>query len=115
MREIIKDTSKWIKFICMGMVLLVVGGLITLQSIDRYKEVQQIESKLGFDIKVVDRQSHDAWWAATRTYLVKPLEDDKENTMEYMFYLNKENKIEQWARLKNGNIIPPIEYEEMFK
>jgi len=114
-RKIRKDTSKWIKFIGMGMVLLVVGGLITLQSIDRYKEVQQIESKLGFDIKVVDRQSHDAWWAATRTYLVKPLEDDKENTMEYMFYLNKENKIEQWAKVENGKIIKPITYEEMSK
>lgn len=115
MRKIRKDISKWIKFIGMGMVLLVVGGLITWQSIDRYKEVQQIESKLGFDIKVVDRQSHDTWWAATRTYLVKPLEDDRGSNIEYMLYLNKENKIEQWVKVENGKIIPPIEYEEMFK
>ena len=113
MTEIRRDTSKWIKFIGIGMVLLVVGGLITWQSVDRYKEVQQIESKLGIDITVVDRQSHDAWWAATRTYLVKPLEDDKEGNMEYMFYLNKENKIEQWAKVKNGKVIKPIEYEDM--
>ena len=113
MTEIRRNTSKWIKFIDTGMVLLVVGGLIIWQSVDRYKEVQQLESKLGFDITVVDRQSHDAWWAATRTYLVKPLEDDKESNMEYMFYLNKENKIEQWAKVKNGKVIKPIEYEDM--
>ena len=41
----------------------------------------------------------------TRTYLVKPLEDGKESNMEYLFYLNKENKIEQWAKVKNGKTI----------
>lgn len=110
--EIRRETSKWIKFIGIGMVLLVVGGLITWQLVDRHKEVQQIESKLGFDITVVDRKSHEAWWAATRTYLVKPFEDDMEDNVEYLFYLNKENKIEQWAKLKNGEIIRPIKYED---
>ncbi|MFJ7933795.1 hypothetical protein [Sporosarcina sp. NPDC096371] len=115
MKKIRKDTSKAIKFIGIGTVLLVLVGIITWQSIDRYKEVQQIESKLGFDITVVDRQSHDAWWVATRTYLVKPSEDNKESNIEYMFHLNKENKIEQWATVKNGKIITPIKYEETFK
>lgn len=110
--EIRRDTSKWIKFISIGMALLVVGGLITWQLVDKHKEIQQIESKLGFDITVVDRQSHDAWWAASRTYLVKPLEGEKEDNMEYLFYLNKENEIKQWAKLKNGDIIPPIKYED---
>lgn len=110
--EIRSDTSKWIKFIGIGMALLVVGGLITWQLVDRYKEVQQIESKLGFDISVVDIQSHDVWWAASRTYRVKPLEGEKEDNVEYLLYLNKENKIEQWAKLKNGEIIPPIKYED---
>ena len=64
MTEIRRDNSTWIKFIGMGIALLVVVGLIIWQSVDRYKEVQQIESKLGFEITVVDRQSHDAWWAA---------------------------------------------------
>ena len=105
MTEIRRDNSTWIKFIGMGIALLVVVGLIIWQSVDRYKEVQQIESKLGFDITVVDRQSHDAWWAATRTNQVKPLEDGKESNMEYLFYLNKENKIEQWAKVKNGKTI----------
>ena len=105
MTEIRRDNSKWIKLIGIGIVLLVVVGLITWQSVDRHKEVQQIESKLGFDITVVDRQSHDAWWAATRTYLVKPLKDGKESNMEYLFYLNKENKIEQWAKVRNGKTI----------
>ncbi len=105
MTEIRRDNSKWIKFIGIGIALLVVVGLITWQSVDRHKEVQQIELKLGFDITVVDRQSHDAWWAATRTYLVKPLEDSKESNMEYLFYLNKENKIEQWAKVTNGKTI----------
>jgi hypothetical protein len=106
-------TAKWTKFIGIGMALLVVGGLITWQSVDRYKEVQQIESKLGFDITVVNRQSHGAWWAPSRTYLVKPLEDGKERGIEYLFYLNEENKIEQWAKLKNGKIIGNIiKYED---
>lgn len=105
MTEIRRDNSKWIRFIGIGIVLLVVVGLITWQSVDKHKEVQQIESKLGFDITVVDRQSHDAWWAATRTYLVKPLEEGKESNMEYLFYLNKENKIEQWAKVRNGKTI----------
>lgn len=113
MMKVRKDTSKWIKSIGLGMVLLVVSGLIIWQSVDRYKEVRQIELKLGFDIRVIDKQSHDAWWAATRTYLVKPLEDSQESNMEYMFYLNKENKIEQWAKVKNGKIIKPIKYEDM--
>ncbi|WP_338472559.1 hypothetical protein R4Z10_07395 [Niallia sp. XMNu-256] len=99
------DNSKWIKFIGIGIVLLVVIGLITWQSVDRHKEVQQIELKLGTDIKVVDRQSHGAWWAATRTYLVKPLEDGKESNMEYLLYLNNENKIEHWAKVRNGKTI----------
>ena len=103
--EIRMDNSKWFKFAGIGMVLLVVVGLITWQSVDRYKEVKQIESKLGFDITVVDRQSHDAWWAATRTYLVRPLGDGKGSNMEYLFYLNKENKVEQWAKVRNGKII----------
>ena len=90
-----------------------VGGLIIWQSVYRHKEVQQIESKLGFDIKVTDRQSHDAWWAATRTYLVKPLEENQERGVEYMLYLHKENKVEQWAKVKNGKIIEPIKYEDI--
>lgn len=101
-----KNHSRSIKFISIGIALLVVViGLITWQSVDRHKEVQQIESKLGFDITVVDRQSHDAWWAATRTYRVKPLEDDKESNLEYLFYLNSENEIEQWAKVENGKTI----------
>ena len=47
--EIRRDNSKWIRFIGIGIVLLVVVGLITWQSVDKHKEVQQIESKLGFD------------------------------------------------------------------
>ncbi|WP_112180437.1 hypothetical protein [Paraliobacillus zengyii] len=97
--------SKWIKFIGIGIVLLLVGGIITWQSFDRHEEVQEIELKLGFDITVVDRQSHDAWWAATRTYRVKPVEDGEEDNLEYLFYLNKENQIEQWAKIINGNTI----------
>jgi len=108
-----RNTSKRLKLIGVGMILLVVAGLITWQSIDKYKEVQQIESKLGFEITVVDRQSHDAWWAASRTYLVKPLEDGKESNIEYLLNLNRENKIEQWAKLENGKIIKPIHYENM--
>lgn len=113
MLEIRKDTSKWMKFIGIGIVVLVVGGLIIWQSVDRHKEVQQIESKLGFAIKVTDRQSHDAWWAAARTYLVKPVEESQESNIEYMFYLNKDNKIQQWAKLKDGKIIEPIKYEDI--
>ncbi|WP_117149150.1 MULTISPECIES: hypothetical protein [Paraliobacillus] len=97
--------SKWIKFIGIGIVLLLVGGIITWQSFDRHEEVQEIELKLGFDITVVDRQSHAAWWAATRTYRVKPVEDGEEDNLEYLFYLNKENEIEQWAKITNGNTI----------
>ncbi|PLT28675.1 hypothetical protein [Peribacillus deserti] len=108
MKRFTRDTLKSMKFLGIGMVLLLVVGLITWQSVDRYKEVQQIESKLGFDITVVNRQSHEAWWAATRTYLVKPLADGKESSMEYLFYLNKENKIEQWAQVKNGKTMKPI-------
>lgn len=107
-----RGTSKWIKYIGIGMALLVIGGFITLEFVDGNKEIQQIESKLGFDITVVDRQSHGEWWPATRTYLVKPLEDDEENNIEYLLYLNKENKIEQWAKLQNGEIIKPIYYED---
>lgn len=103
MTEIRRDHSKWIRFIGIGIVFLVVAGLITWQSVDKYKEVQQIESKLGFDVTVVDRQSHEAWWAATRTYVVKPLEKSKESNMEYLFYLNKENEIEQWAKVRNSS------------
>ncbi|WP_318508735.1 hypothetical protein [Bacillus sp. T3] len=105
MAEIRRDNSKRFKFVGIGMVLIVVVGLSTWQSVDRYKEVKQIESKLGFDITVVDRQSHDAWWAATRTYLVKPLGDGNESNIEYLFYLNKENKVEQWAKVRNGKTI----------
>ncbi|NMD71205.1 hypothetical protein HHO41_12935 [Bacillus sp. DNRA2] len=102
MAEIRRNNSKWFKFVGIGIVLLVVVGLFIWQSVDRYKEVQQIEEKLGFDITVVDRQSHDAWWAATRTYRVKPLGDGKESNVEYLLYLNKENKVEQWAKVKNN-------------
>ena len=111
-----RKASKWLKFISIGIVLLIVGGIILWQSIDRYKEVQQIESKLGFDIKVVKRDSpddDDIWWAASRTYRVKPVEAEKGSTIEYLLYLNKENKIEQWAKLENGKIIKPIHYEDM--
>ncbi|MCE4051534.1 MULTISPECIES: hypothetical protein [Bacillaceae] len=111
MAEIRRDNSKRNKlFIAIGIVLLVVVGLFIWQSVDRYKEVQQIESKLGFEITVVDRQSHEAWWAATRTYLVKPVDD--ESNLEYMLYLNKENKIEQWAKVENGEV-QNIKYEDM--
>lgn len=103
--EIRGDNSKWLKFVGIGIVLLVVVGLFTWQSVDRYKEVQQIESKLGFEITVVDRQSHDAWWAATRTYRVKPLGKGEESKIEYLLYLNKENKIEQWAKVRNGKTV----------
>ncbi|MFP9129442.1 hypothetical protein [Niallia sp. BSM11] len=111
MAEIRRYNSKRNKlFIAIGIVLLVVVGLFIWQSVDRYKEVQQIESKLGFEITVVDRQSHEAWWAATRTYLVKPVDD--ESNLEYMLYLNKENKIEQWAKVENGEV-QNIKYEDM--
>jgi len=111
MAEIRRDNSKRNKlFIAIGIVLLVVVGLFIWQSVDRYKEVQQIESKLGFEITVVDRQSHEAFWAATRTYLVKPVDD--ESNLEYMLYLNKENKIEQWAKVENGEV-QNIKYEDM--
>ena len=107
-----RKTSKWLTFICIGIVLLVIGGIIVWQSMERYKEIQQIESKLGFDITVVKRDSHDAWWAASRTYRVKPSEADMGSNIEYLLYLNKENKIEQWAKLENGKIIKPIYYED---
>ncbi|WP_088069972.1 hypothetical protein [Gottfriedia luciferensis] len=100
-----KKTSKWIIFIGIGILLLVVGGITRWQLIDRHKEIQQIESKLGFDIKVVNRQSNGTLWDISRTYIVKPLKDDKEKGIEYILYLNKDNKIEQWAKRKNGKII----------
>ena len=106
-------TSKWLKFIGIGIVLLVVSGIMIWQSIDKHKEIEQIESKLGFEITVVERDSHDVWWAASRTYLVKPSEADMGSNIEYLLYLNKENKIEQWAKLENGNIIKPIHYEDI--
>jgi len=91
----------------------VVGGITRWQLIDRNKEIHQIESKLGFDIKVVNRQSHNPWWEAPRTYLVRPVKEDKEHNIEYLLYLNKENKIEQWAKVKNGKVIKKtIKYED---
>ena len=112
MTKMKRGTSKWIMYMGIGMALLVIGGFITWEFVDGNKEIQQIESKLGFDITVVDRQSHGELLAATRTYLVKPLEDDEESNIEYLLYLNKENKIEQWAKLQNGEIIKPIYYED---
>ncbi|SDN26748.1 hypothetical protein SAMN05518871_104126 [Psychrobacillus sp. OK028] len=106
------STLKWIMFIGLGIVLLALVGLSIWDSNERSKEVQQIELKLGFEIKVLDRQSHGTLRAATRTYLVKPLDDDKESDLEYLLYLNEEDKIEQWAMVKNGKVIRPINTED---
>ncbi|MFJ7825611.1 hypothetical protein [Psychrobacillus sp. NPDC096623] len=106
------STLKWIMFICIGIVILALVGLSIWDSTERSKEVQQIELKLGFEIKVLDRQSHGTLRAATRTYLVKPLDDDKESDLEYLLYLNEEDKIEQWAMVKNGKVIRPIKTED---
>src|SRR4051794_34616518 len=103
--KIRRGTIKWITFIGIGIVLLTLVGLSIWDSTERSKEVQQIELKLGFEIKVLDRQSHGTLRAATRTYLVKPLnDDDKESNIEYLLYLNEEDKIEQWAMVKNGKV-----------
>ncbi|SES44891.1 hypothetical protein [Psychrobacillus sp. OK032] len=106
-----RGTLKWIMFIGIGIVLLALVGLSIWDSTERSKEVQQIELKLGFEIKVLDRQSHGTLRAATRTYLVKPL-DDKENDIEYLLYLNEEDKIEQWVMVKNGKTIRPYSTED---
>ena len=103
---------KWITFIGIGIVLLTLVGFSIWDSTERSKEVQQIELKLGFEIKVLDRQSHGTLRAATRTYLVKPLDDDKESNIEYLLYLNEEDEIEQWAMVKNGKVIRPYNTED---
>ena len=105
-------TLKWITFISIGIVLLALIGLSIWDSTERTKEVQQIELKLGFEIKVLDRQSHGTLRAATRTYLVKPLDEDKVSDIEYLLYLNEEDNIEQWAMVKNGKVIGPYDTED---
>ncbi|GGA24453.1 hypothetical protein [Psychrobacillus lasiicapitis] len=102
---------KWVTFIGIGIVLLVVAGFCIWDSTERSKEVQQIELKLGFEVKVLDRQSHGTLKEPTRTYLVKRL-DDKESEIEYRLYLNEEDNIEQWAMVKNGKTIRPYSTEE---
>ncbi|KOS68481.1 hypothetical protein AEA09_07915 [Lysinibacillus contaminans] len=110
--KIKRGTLKWIMFFSIGIVLLALVGLSIWDSTERSKEVQQIELELGFEVKVVDRQSHGTLRAATRTYLVKPLDDDKESDIEYLLYLNEEDKIEQWAMVKNGKTIRPYNTED---
>ncbi|MEO4055135.1 hypothetical protein [Solibacillus sp. CAU 1738] len=110
--KIKRGILKWITFIGIGIVLLGVAGLTIWDSAERTKEVKQIELELGFEIKVVDRQSHGTLRAATRTYKVKSLNDDKENDLEYLLYLNEEDKIEHWAIVKNGKVIKPNNTED---
>lgn len=102
---------QWITFIGIGMVLLAIVGLSIWDSTERSKEVQQIELELGFKVKVVDRQSHGTLRALTRTYLVKLLDDEKSD-IEYLLYLNEEDKIEQWVIVKNGKTIRPNNTED---
>ncbi|KAB7672049.1 hypothetical protein [Bacillus sp. B1-b2] len=104
-----RRSKKLIILLGVGLAIFAVVGVSIWQIIDRNEEVQVIESKLGFEISVVEKQSHEAWWAATRTYRVKP-EEDKDNSLEYLLYLNKENKIEQWAEVKDGDV-QNIKYE----
>lgn len=49
--------------------------------------------------------------AVTRTYLVKPLDDEKSD-IDYLLYLNEENKIEHWVIVKNGKNIRPNNTED---
>lgn len=102
---------QWITFIGIGMVLLAIVGLSIWDSTERSKEVKQIELELGFKVKVVDRQSHGTLRAVTRTYLVKPLDDEKSD-IEYLLYLNEEDKIEHWVIVKNGKKIRPNNTED---
>lgn len=103
---------KWFTFIGIGIVLLASVAFIKWDSAERSKEIQQIESKLGFEITVVDRQSHGTLRAPTRTYRVKRLEDDKDSDIEYLLYLNEKDEIENWAMVKNGKIVRPINKED---
>ena len=98
---------KWSAFISIGIVLLAIVGFYIWDSEEKSKEIQQIESKLGFEIKVVDRQSHGTFQAPTRTYKVKPLNASEENETEYILYLNEKDEIEQWAMIKNGKVVRP--------
>lgn len=107
-----RSILKSITIIVLGIVLLTLVGFRIWDSAERTKEVQQIESKLGFEITVVDRQSHGTLSAPTRTYLVKPLDGDKKSDIEYLLYLNEEDKIEQWAMVKNGKTIRPNNIED---
>ncbi|MDI2588524.1 hypothetical protein OR571_15730 [Psychrobacillus sp. NEAU-3TGS] len=106
-----RSSLKWITFIGIGIVLLVVAEFCIWDSNERSKEIQQIELKLGFEVKVLDRQSHGTLKAPTRTYLVKRL-DDKQSDLQYRLYLNEEDKIEQWAKVKNGKTIRIYRDEE---
>ncbi len=107
-----RGSLKWVSFISIGIVLLVIVGYLIWDSNEKTKEIQQIESKLGFEIKVVDRQSHGTFQAPTRTYTVKPINASKENETEYILYLNEKDEIEQWAMIKNGKIVRPDNEED---
>lgn len=60
----------------------------------------------------MDRQSHGSLRAVTRTYLVKPLDEDKESDIEYLLYLNEDDKIEHWVMVKNGKTVRPYNIED---
>ncbi|WP_312506674.1 hypothetical protein [Lysinibacillus sp.] len=100
-----RGNLKWITFIGLGVALLAIVGFSIWDSAEKSKEVQQIELELGFKVQVMDRQSHGPLRAATRTYLVKQVDDKKSDI--YLLYMNEEDKIEHWAMVKNGKTIKP--------
>lgn len=106
MMKMKRGNLKWMTFIGLGMALLAIIGFSIWDSSERSKEIRQIELELGFKVQVVDRQSHGPLRAPTRTYLVKQLDDEKSD-IEYLLYLNEEDKIEHWAMVKNGKTIRP--------
>lgn len=110
MMKIKRSILKWMTFMGIGVALLAIIFSIW-DSAEKSKEVRQIELELGFKVKVVDRQSHGTLRAATRTYLVKQLDDEKSD-IEYLLYLNENDKIEHWALVKNGKTIRPYNSED---
>lgn len=111
MMKMKRGNLKWMTFLGLGVALLVIVGFSIWDSAEKSKEVRQIELELGFKVQVVDRQSHGPLRAATRTYLVKQLNDEKSD-IEYLLYLNEEDKIEHWAMVKNGKTIKPTNTED---
>lgn len=111
MMKMKRGNLKWMTFLGLGVALLVIVGFSIWDSAEKSKEVRQIELELGFKVQVVDRQSHGPLPAATRTYLVKQLNDEKSD-IEYLLYLNEEDNIEHWAMVKNGKTIKPINTED---